>query len=862
LELTFTAMKKTFIAIASILAIVAGCAKTNIQPKAVKATVQVSMEEAQTRATLNAETRYQNFETTDRLAIYDGESAKCFTLASGEGTKNAVFTSTTPLESAEKYYAVYPYGSNITGSGNVIDMAFYSSYINYDEAIGKAEGGNNIMAAISTDGTFSLKNVCSYILFDIQSYATDHLVKSIVISDPDDNYIAGWATLTFDDSGDVAVAIKTEAEYSAEKTITINCGYSGVSTTTLKPFIIAVPPVFSNGFNMTVNFTEGDPLVLSTSTPVGRNEIVTMPAIEFDAPEVVEVNGKKYSSIYKGIRAANATTSDVTVKLLTDITDIQDSVVVDNAAEKLTTLDLNGHTLSCLTEGVNKTVSALTDLTVCDNSVEGTGKVVGLHSAITAEQGKLTINSGSFEADGYTKSNTAVIYSYGGKSKLTINGGTITCIESDNAGRTVNVTNAGEINGGSIICNCATGFALRVYSTIELPVDGENVVIYSKSTSNAAIYSGAGTAIVNVQKGYVYSEKTDIQSNITRVLISGGHFNKKVTAIAGYECKSSTVTGPDGRTYDYQVAELTDPVASIDSKSYFTMAEAIADANASTAACTLKLLKDVTADSVTFINTNLVTLDLNRKAMAASICVKGTGVKFKITDSSAEKDGKVTRTGKRSTVNVIDGAEFTLEAGELAGPTSSGGDYTTVRVRANSKFTMNGGYTKAKTEAGAVRVDGGEAIINGGIIEAYDKYGRCFNARSGAKITINGGEFQATDCVVRTYDAGTAEIDIKGGIFKTIQNTVSGGANHGIIWLDKKANKVNISGGYFGVFSADVIVNGTGGYNSSSITGGTFGKDASGKIPASAGYKWQELTTPDTTTIPGYTLTHAVVAEE
>jgi len=812
-------MKRSFIAIASILAIVAGCAKNDVQSKLAASTVKVTIESADTKATLNTETFYQNFETTDHLAVYDGVSAKDFTLASGQGTKDAVFTSETPLATAEKYYAVYPYNSNITGTGNVISMAFYSSFINYDSTINKAEGGNNVMAAISTDGSFSLKNICSYILFDIQSYAADHLVTSIVISDPDDKYIAGWATLTFDESGEVAVAI--DEEQSPEKTITINCGTSGVSTAQLKPFIIAVPPVFANGFKMTVNFTEGAPLELSTSTPVGRNEVVTMPAIEFDAPAVVEVNGKTYSSIYKGIRAANATASDVNVKLLADITGIQDSVVVDNAADKLTTLDLNGHTLSCKTEGVNKTVYTKTDLTVCDNSVEGTGKIEGLHGAITANQGKLTINSGSFEADGYTEDGDGVIYSYGGSSYLTINGGTFTIPDGDLAGRIVNVTNAGQINGGKFICNSTLGYVIRTYKEIADSLSVENVQIYTKG-NKAPLNSGALTAIIKFKSGYVYSETAHIKSHEDRISVIGGHFNQSLLAEDGYKCIEDAVTGPDGRSYSHGIAEETENCASVNGTEYRLFGDAVKAANAydgSIDTVLIKLLKDFGwGKSVNLTNASgkNVCLDINGKTLTVAIdsCFSSAG-SLRVKDSGTAKGKIVSETPRifvKNTVSKSLGGNLyldgcTVECSYSSSSTGTGSTTGVISLYGKSgsapKLIMLNGAVINKTAPGKAvfiryaNMDMTDSEINcTADADAGDNSGWCIYTYANLTLNIsNSSLYSQSNSCIKSYSSYPA-INIKSGAY-----LYSGSGINCIVASSASYGKYNLYPGSY--YSAD-----------------------------------------------------------
>ena len=286
----------------------------------------------------------------------------------------------------------------------------------------------------------------------------------------------------------------------------------------------------------------------------------------------------------------------------------------------------------------------------------------------------------------------------------------------------------------------------------------------------------------------------------------------------------STISDNTTNTY------LMKAVAKIEETNYYTLDEAIAEANNQT----VTVLENVTLrNTLTIEAGKVVTLDLNGQTINTAwedesaekhyyaFDNKGT---LTITDSSTEANGVINARGnfnygtltlEKGTINAIDhnggygvrnygGSKFTMKGGLIAttnengdDPVSGAYDATTVRVDYDAEFIMNGGNidnisnftiaienygtTTINEDAGEVKsvhttlANHGTMTINGGTFICDGLEGitaHALWATPGSTTTINGGTFNGKDNYNGfNVDASAgAVVEINGGNFKSVHS--------------------------------------------------------------------------------------------
>lgn len=419
-----------------------------------------------------------------------------------------------------------------------------------------------------------------------------------------------------------------------------------------------------------------------------------------------------------------------------------------------------------------------------------------------------------------------------------------------NVGYTAATTAEMTINGGTFVSNTAAAMRNR-YGTVNI-----HGGVWIGAT-NAVV--AASTRATNIDGGYFFNgTSTEAVLSGTSIAgrVSGGYFSKDIDAAclaSGFKSEAITPVTKDGKSYGYQVVEdLGAPdVAMVDATGYKMFADALEAANATTAPCTLKLLDDVVfdTDTIVFSNANKVTLNLNEKQLTARITVSG---KLQIEGNGTVKspnnnDGHL--------IKVLGDAVLDIQNGTFTGTTSSGGSKYCIFGYGSSghraTINVNGGTITAKTETGSIRAYYADVTVNNGTITATGTYPRVFVSGSYGYFVINGGSFTGSNAVWRSSST-YSRITINGG------NFVADPATNGIFYISSKANTVKIAGGNFA--SVTTIVDAASkGVTNLTVTGGKFNQNAATSLPASDGYSWKALGSPDATTIPGQTLTYEVV---
>ncbi|MBR1990418.1 MAG: hypothetical protein IJ987_08065 [Firmicutes bacterium] len=204
---------------------------------------------------------------------------------------------------------------------------------------------------------------------------------------------------------------------------------------------------------------------------------------------------------------------------------------------------------------------------------------------------------------------------------------------------------------------------------------------------------------------------------------------------------------------------------------------------------TYKLMEAIELESSLIID-KAITLDLNGYTLSSStdtVVVSGTSASLTVQDSSAEKTGKITTSGKNcGAIWVHSGSSVTLKSGIL-NSTYSSADGDSVAVYAGSTTETN---KHSKTSF----------VMDGGKLEAMD-YGLCiYNGTA----TINSGEITANLGISGNGgDGDGTTLIINGGTITSIyhpQNgllTINGGTITGETAIYFKSGSLSITDGNF-----------------------------------------------------------------
>ncbi len=191
--------------------------------------------------------------------------------------------------------AFYPYGANTeiskNGSTYVISAVTLPEIQSYVQA-SFGSGAFPMMAVTSStsDMILKFKNVIGGLKLQINGTAA---VKTISIKGNNNDILWGDATVTGSNTTNPAITMND----ASATTVILDCG-DGVQldTQTTTSFIIALPPItMSKGFTVTVTNTDGSTMEIKTtkSQTITRSNLLSMPAVRFDANEEIRVPVEK-----------------------------------------------------------------------------------------------------------------------------------------------------------------------------------------------------------------------------------------------------------------------------------------------------------------------------------------------------------------------------------------------------------------------------------------------------------------------------------------------------------------------------------------------------------------------------------------
>lgn len=467
-----------------------------------------------------------------------------------------------------------------------------------------------------------------------------------------------------------------------------------------------------------------------------------------------------------------------------------------------TVLDLNGYTLTYNVSSNGIAVYSSKTLTIKDSGENG--KIV-VNTTSTSNPTAIKVNSGcTLNMTGGTVEFGTVttnwygpnIYGVNNSGIVNISGGTI----SVNTAGTNYAISGGTVNvsGGTVIAgneNNTTKAPYALYNASSLTVTGGLVKVLDDDTYGWSDgHFAYGCSNVNITGGTFYSVKALDVSELENQLSSD------------YELQS---VGEN----TYEVVEKATYVAQIGDAKYETLADAIAAVATDNTKTTIQMINDeaIANETITVATGKNIVLDLNGKTISGtsdqkSVYFISNAGTLEITDTSANKDGKITFQAVADTgysvenVAVLnEGGTLTLTEGTVENTTAGGLTYA-IKNSSNawansviSTFNMTGGSVTAPQGDGAIRV--------------YQNTGIGWKVESKNYVNISGGTIVDTGMFIDTFlytvnqDATDFNNDdlTKGCVIDTVIN-ISGGTINGLIDLKVRHpynTEINISGGDF-----------------------------------------------------------------
>ena len=262
-------------------------------------TASITAPQPDSRADFDPATYCQHWRSGDRISVFDLSGNTAFDLVTGAGTTEGSFHSDINLEEGDTYYALYPYNP-VSSLENGAIRTHYPDTLRYDPASGCALGAN-LMAAVSQGMAFTFYNAATFIQLTM---AGAEIIETISISAKDGRAVAGAASLTFADNRVAAVSIDPDGAKSILVDFGEGLALSGEPVTV----ILAVPPVFENGFTLDFSTRSGRIGSKGSSNPTVLNTLLQMPEFHYTGISYATLaTGSTFNAAIKNL--ANATTN-------------------------------------------------------------------------------------------------------------------------------------------------------------------------------------------------------------------------------------------------------------------------------------------------------------------------------------------------------------------------------------------------------------------------------------------------------------------------------------------------------------------------------------------------------------------------
>lgn len=255
----------------------------------------------------------------DKVSVFNGSTAiEEYAFAGQDGDKSGKIekvagTAAGTGSPAEGVRAVYPYGEDVTLSGETLSLTLPAQ-----QAFGSGTfaPGASPMAAYSTDNNLSFKNLCGLLIVRLYGPSS---ISSITLKGNGGEFLAGRAQVTFKDG---IPECKMLAE-GAAKEITIQCDSpvtTGADESGATEFIFVLPPVsFSRGISISAIDNQGRsyeagtggavevrrsaisrmaPLRANLSNPVQAEKGSPLPAWKQGYLDIHSINGGRGEAFY------------------------------------------------------------------------------------------------------------------------------------------------------------------------------------------------------------------------------------------------------------------------------------------------------------------------------------------------------------------------------------------------------------------------------------------------------------------------------------------------------------------------------------------------------------------------------------
>lgn len=259
--------------------------------------------EATTRAVISSENNKQiNWETGDRISIFDGKNNKEFTLKKGGGTSTASFVGT--AEQADTYVAVYPYTAEaVLANGAVTNITLTAVQT---ATPGSFDKNAALMMGATQSTTLLFKNVVGYVKVNPKFNCSRIELKA-----PVGTTLSGKVELSYN-NGEPTMSFTADQS----SVITLLPAEEGGTIAADKSYYMAVPAV-TLGKGWTITFVNSDDTkaytrLSSKQLVLARNKVVNLGTFEEGQSywyRVMPSNGnvKASQQVDLGVFAVNGT---------------------------------------------------------------------------------------------------------------------------------------------------------------------------------------------------------------------------------------------------------------------------------------------------------------------------------------------------------------------------------------------------------------------------------------------------------------------------------------------------------------------------------------------------------------------------
>lgn len=279
-------MKKIILSIVSVLAIVAGCTKYDVE-KAAGFRFTATMADLGTKAEFvyggSTSNNYQRWQKGDKIRFIQNEKdAIEATLCSGAGERKAIFVSESLPQG--DFLAVYPNNINTFFEDDTL-FVYFPPELTYNSTTGNIDGGGNIMIAIASGDEIVFHNFCSFLHFNITGTSEQKVSKLVLKANHSGDFMSGRVNIE-DPSESLGSWDISWSRRLASKTLTINFPEPVALSGTGLPLNVPVCSNLNNysSFDVAIYLEDGTTKMTKTSTTTwGFNEVIDFPTIQFVA---------------------------------------------------------------------------------------------------------------------------------------------------------------------------------------------------------------------------------------------------------------------------------------------------------------------------------------------------------------------------------------------------------------------------------------------------------------------------------------------------------------------------------------------------------------------------------------------------